>query len=127
MNAPVLTPLSLWSLALLLALGLAGCSDTESTGPKLHPDDCLKTMSLAALPAAIKACDAVIQAYPHDPLPLKDRALLWSLKGDEIKACRDLHRALGLAAKPSSTTANLRMLDDLKVSLRACPPRRDPG
>lgn len=127
MNAPVLTPLSLWSLALLLALGLAGCSDTEPTGPKLHPDDCLKTMSLATLPAAIKACNAVIQTYPRDPLPLKDRALLWSLKGDEVRACHDLHQALVLAAKPTSTTTNQRILDDLSISLRACPRHRDPG
>ncbi|MFM8525120.1 MAG: tetratricopeptide repeat protein [Cyanobacteriota bacterium] len=119
MNPSVLTPFALWTLTLSLTLGLVGCSDPEPTGPKLHPDDCLKTMSLSALPTAIQACDSVIQAYPHNPLPLRDRALLWSLKGDDVRACRDLRRALALA-RQAGTGTNQRMLDDLRVSLRTC-------
>ena len=108
----------------MLLAGLAGYSDSEPTGPKLAPDDCLKAMSLATLPQAIQACNAVIQAYPHDPLPLKDRALLWSLQGEEAKGCLDLKQALALAGKQPATAASRRMIEDLAVSLRGCRPAR---
>ena len=115
-------PGRLWrcSLTLLLAASLVGCGDGEPTGPKLHPQDCLKAMSLATLPAAIQACDAVIQAYPRDPLPRKDRALLWSLQGEDTKACKDLEQARSLAAQQPTSAASRRMLADLMVSLRPC-------
>jgi hypothetical protein len=110
-----------WPLVVLLATGLAGCSDVEPTGPKLRPDDCLKAINLAALPAAIATCDAVIGAYPNDPTPFKDRALLWSLQGDETKSCRDLHQAQVLARRQPPSPSSKGMLSDLKVSLRSCP------
>lgn len=105
---------------LLLASGLTACEDREPSGPSLNPDDCLKAMTLASLPAAIKACDAVIQAYPKNPLPLKDRALLWSLKGDDIRSCNDLVQARGLARRLPASASNRRILEDLEVSLRSC-------
>jgi regulator of sirC expression with transglutaminase-like and TPR domain len=112
-----------WPLVLVLITGLTGCSSVEPTAPKLRPDDCLKAINLAALPAAIGTCDAVIGAYPKDPTPLKDRALLWSLQGDETKACRDLHQAEVLARRQPPTPSSRSMLADLAVSLRSCPDR----
>lgn len=119
-----LTPF--WAVALLLASALSGCSEVEPTGPKLRPDDCLRAINLADLPAAVQACDAVIAAYPNEPMPLKDRALLLSLQGDEAMACRDLHRALALARRQPPSPSSQRMLADLAVSLRTCPGRSQP-
>jgi hypothetical protein len=110
-----------WSLALALSLGLSGCSTTPSPESALRVDDCMKGTSLSALSAAIKACNAVIRAYPHHPLPFKDRALLWSLSGNEIRACQDLKRSLSLAQQPGADISSQRLLGDLKISLRTCP------
>lgn len=109
-----------WSLALALSLGLSGCNNATSPESALRPDDCMKGTSLSALAAAIQACNAVIRTYPHHPLPFKDRALLWSLSGDEIKACQDLKRSLSLAQQPGSGSRSRQLLRDLRISLRAC-------
>jgi len=104
-------------------VALSGCADVEPTGPKLRPDDCLKAMTLATLPAAIQACDAVIRAYPGNPMPRQDRALLLSLQGLETKACRDLDDAMVLTRQQPATATTRRRLADLAVSLRVCPDR----
>ena len=106
---------------LVLAAGLGGCGDGQPTSPGLLADDCLKSVSLASLPQAIRACDAVVRTYPRNPLPLRDRALLLSLDGNEAKACRDLHRARDLVSAQPLTTTSRRLLADLLVSLRSCP------
>lgn len=120
MTATTLVRLCRCSLTLLLATGLVACNDGEPTGPKLHPEDCLKAMTLATLPAAIQACDAVVRAYPRDPLPRRDRALLWSLQGQEIRACQDLEQARSLAAQPPTSADARRILADVMVSLKSC-------
>lgn len=115
-----------WSLILLLAGGICGCGGPETTGPTHHPDDCMKATRLDALPAAIQACDAVVRAYPDDPRPRKDRALVWSLRGDEVRACADLNQALDLTETQPAGPTRTRMRSDLQISLRSCPGRGTP-
>lgn len=109
-----------WSLALALSLGLCGCTIPASPESPLRPDDCMKASSVNALGAAIQACNAVIRAHPHHALPFRDRALLWSLRGDEIRACQDLRRSLALAERHPMENGNQRLLSDLRISLRPC-------
>lgn len=116
-----------WSLALALSLGLSGCNNTAGPESALRPDDCMKATNVNALPAAIQACNAVIRAYPHHPLPFKDRALLWSLSGNDIRACQDLKRSLALVRHRVADHGSQQLRSDLRISLRACPdPERQP-
>lgn len=109
-----------WSLALALSLGLGGCTIPASPESALRPDDCMKATSINAMAAAIAACNAVIHAYPHHALPFRDRALLWSLNGDERRACQDLRHSLALAERRPAENGNQRLRSDLRISLRAC-------
>jgi hypothetical protein len=45
-------------------------------------NDCLREVTLEELPAALRRCDASVQAFPTDPRPLSERSVLHSLGGD---------------------------------------------
>ena len=83
---------------LLLASGvLAGCVEEPLPQQKLSRGDCLQGLQMKELKAAIARCDAVVKAFPKDPIPLNERFLLHTLNQDTRSACRDIQRASTLA------------------------------
>lgn len=81
----------------LLAALVAGCAEEPLPQRRLNASDCLQEVRLDRLPQAIRRCDAVVAAFPKDPLPLNERYLLHTLANDEAAACRDMARATVLA------------------------------
>ena len=82
---------------LLLAGLLVGCAEEPLPQRRLNANDCLLEVRLDRLPQALKRCNAVVAAFPKDPLPLNERYLLHTLANDEAAACRDMARASALA------------------------------
>ena len=60
------------------------------------PGDCLRKVQIDELDAALQRCNAVVAALPDDPQPRNDRALLYSLTGNNAAACRDSFKATEL-------------------------------
>jgi hypothetical protein len=48
------------------------------------------------LPRALERCDAVVRAFPVNPQPRNERALLHSLAGDQRASCHDSQVAAAL-------------------------------
>jgi hypothetical protein len=84
-------------LALLLAGLTTACAEEPLPQRRLSSTDCLSDVRLDRLKEALRRCDAVVAAYPRDPLPLNERYLLHTLANDDRAACRDMARAGELA------------------------------
>jgi hypothetical protein len=109
-------------LALLLALGRPrrGLRRATPAGTGLSRDDCLRELSLANLKERLKACDAVVAAFPKDPAPLNDRYLLHSLAGNDQAACADLRKAVTLARGHAERQLDGQLRIDLEVREQLC-------
>lgn len=116
-------------LILLSGLAFAGCSGLLTTQTdQLDNDDCLSEVKLDELADAIRGCDAVVAAHPHDPRPWSDRSLLHNLAGDQKAACEDIERAAALAGTSrGAASADEQLRLDIRVRLESCreqPPRK---
>ena len=81
-------------MVLAVALGslLGGCGAPPPPREQVKGpgrDDCLRDVRLDGLKGALERCDAVVAAYPRDPQPRNERALLQALAGNRVAACRD--------------------------------------
>ena len=63
----------LGSLALSAMLLLGACAEEPLPERKLSADDCLTTVQIERLPQALRRCNRVVAAFPHDPQPLNER------------------------------------------------------
>ncbi len=109
-----------WPLLLALGAIVAGCAEQPLPERALSPDDCLRELSLANLKERLKACDAVVAAFPKDPAPLNDRYLLHSLAGNDQAACTDLRKAITLARGLPSDSLDGQLRTDLDVREQLC-------
>lgn len=117
------------ALALALLIGgtgalLAGCSSppppSQARGPAR--DDCLREVRLDGLPAALRRCDAVVAAYPRDPQPRNERALLHGLAGNRQAACRDSRAAEALMAQaPADHRDDPQLREEIRIRAANCP------
>ncbi|MEB3263050.1 MAG: hypothetical protein VKJ66_01615 [Synechococcus sp.] len=111
----------MWLPALLaLLVGLAGCSEEPLPERTIRADDCLRDVQIKQLKASIRRCDAVVKAFPSDPAPLNDRFLLHSLNGDGPAACRDIRRAVALAARQPAASLDPLLKEDLRLRAASC-------
>ena len=110
---------SLLPLLLLLA-GLAGCSEEPLPERSIRADDCLRDVQIKKLGEAIRRCDAVVAAFPKDPVPLNERFLLQSLRGNGAAACQDISKATALASRMDPKTLDPLLQDDLKLRAASC-------
>ncbi len=105
---------------LALLVGLAGCSEEPLPERSIRSDDCLRDVQIKQLKAALRRCDAVVKAFPSDPAPLNDRFLLHTLNGDGPAACRDIRRAVTLAAGQPPTRLDPLLKEDLRLRSASC-------
>ncbi|KEF42375.1 MAG: hypothetical protein ER33_05830 [Cyanobium sp. CACIAM 14] len=106
--------------ALIVVLLLAGCAEEPLPQRPISREDCLRTVKLEELPAALERCDKVVAAFPKDPGPLNERFLLHTLAGDTAAACRDIATATALAAKVPRGGLDPILRQDLEVRLKSC-------
>lgn len=78
------------------------------------------------LKAAIARCDAVVAAFPKDPLPLNERFLLHTLNQDSRSACRDIVQANALAKRLPPAEVDELLRQDLQLRLASCLPAKGP-
>ena len=115
----------------LLWLVLSSCSAPPEPGQsQTKVDDCLRNVNLDRLPALLKHCDAVVEAFPEHPQPRNERALLLKLAGKPQEACRDSLKAAALVKEgkhpktPCSDKKNLNLAQNNSSSqlsmVRAC-------
>jgi hypothetical protein len=116
--ATMLLPLVLIALG-----GLSGCAEEPLPTPKVSREDCLRGLDMKQLKAAIARCDAVVAAFPTDPLPLNERFLLHTLNQDSRAACRDIVRANALARRAQPAPLDELLRQDLALRLASCQPR----
>ena len=120
-------PFSVLPMLALLALPslLTGCAEEPLPERRLTRLDCLRDVRIDRLSKAIARCDQVVAAYPEDPAPLNDRFLLHSLAGDNKRACRDIARAVSLAARRPRASRDPLLRSDLANRQASC--RDDAG
>lgn len=114
----------------LLAGLVAGCAEEPLPQRRLSATDCLREVKLDRLAQALKRCDAVVAAFPRDPLPLNERYLLHTLANDEAAACRDMARATALAGTLHLLSQRLLQLEqrlDLLEKRQLVEPEEDPA
>jgi hypothetical protein len=100
-----------------------GCSEEPLPQRQVRSDDCLQNVNLEQLAEQIRRCDAVVAAFPSNPVPLNDRYLLHSLAGNETAACADIARASALARAKPAGSLDAQVRTELKLRQELC---RDP-
>ena len=104
----------------LLWIALSSCSAPPEPGAKqTRVDDCLRGVNLDRLPALLKHCDAVVEAFPEHPQPRNERALLLKLAGKPQEACRDSLKAAALV-KQGKHPVDALMRDEIDLRRRNC-------
>jgi hypothetical protein len=103
-----------------LLIPLSGCVEEPLPRRKIANTDCLREVELDRIEAAIKRCDAVVAAFPADPMPLNERFILHSLNGDTASACRDITRAAALARDVPRESLDELLRKDLELRLASC-------
>ena len=104
----------------LLWLALSSCSAPLEPGEsQTRVDDCLRGVNLDRLPALLKHCDAVVEAFPEHPQPRNERALLLKLAGKPQEACRDSLKAAALV-KQGKHQVDALMRDEIDLRRRNC-------
>lgn len=83
-------------------------------------NDCLREVTLEELPAALRRCDASVQAFPTDPRPLSERSVLHSLGGDQAAACRDIKQAAQLLRQQGNRADDAQLAIDIRIRLEGC-------
>ena len=110
------------TLAATLLLLLCSCSSPPPP-PEEAPssDACLQDVDLERLNRAIRRCNEVVAAHPHDPQPRNERALLFSLAGRNREACQDsLAAAQLLARQPRQTSADPLLVEEIRLRRDSC-------
>ncbi|MEX0588077.1 MAG: hypothetical protein WD136_02375 [Cyanobium sp.] len=102
---------------------LSGCAEEPLPQRQLRSDDCLQSVQLDQLAEQIKRCDAVVAAFPANPIPLNDRYLLHSLAGNEQAACADNARAVALARSSPAGSLDAQLLTELNLRQKLCQER----
>lgn len=113
-------------MVLASALGslLGGCAAPpparqEVKGPAR--DDCLREIRLDGLRTALARCDAVVAAYPRDPQPRNERALLQALAGNRLAACRDSAAAEVLLRQAAAERrADPQLVEEIRIRAAGC-------
>ena len=104
----------------LLWIALSSCSAPPEPGEsRIRVDDCLRGVNLDRLPALLKHCDAVVEAFPEHPQPRNERALLLKLAGKPQEACRDSLKAAALV-KQGKHPVDALMRDEIDLRRRNC-------
>ena len=104
----------------LLWIALSSCSAPPEPGEsQTRVDDCLRGVNLDRLPALLKHCDAVVEAFPEHPQPRNERALLLKLAGKPQEACRDSLKAAALVQQGKHPVDAL-MRDEIDLRRRNC-------
>ena len=104
----------------LLWIALSSCSAPPEPGEsQTRVDDCLRGVNLDRLPALLKHCDAVVEAFPEHPQPRNERALLLKLAGKLQEACRDSLKAAALVKQVKHPVDAL-MRDEIDLRRRNC-------
>ena len=104
----------------LLWIALSSCSAPPEPGEsQTRVDDCLRGVNLDRLPALLKHCDAVVEAFPEHPQPRNERALLLKLAGKPQEACRDSLKAAALV-KQGKHPVDALMRDEIDLRRRNC-------
>jgi hypothetical protein len=99
---------------------LGGCAEEALPQRRTTPDDCLRSVEVTKLDEAIKRCDRVVASFPQEPLPLNERFLLHSLKGDNRAACSDIRRADALVRRLPAQQIDRLLRNDIKLRLASC-------
>jgi hypothetical protein len=107
-------------LVTALIIPAAGCVEEPLPQRKLTRNDCLREVKVDRIKEAIKRCDAVVAAFPGDPIPLNERFVLHSLNGDHDSACKDIARAAALARDIPPEKLDSLLQEDLKLRLASC-------
>ncbi|WP_411869985.1 hypothetical protein [Vulcanococcus limneticus] len=108
------------------ALGglLGGCAappppQEQVKGPAR--DDCLREVRLDALQTALERCDAVVAAYPRDPQPRNERALLQALAGNRVAACSDSSAAEVLLRQAApGRRGDPQLVEEIRIRAAGC-------
>jgi hypothetical protein len=103
-----------------MLLVLAGCAEEPLPERRLSHEDCLQEVRMDALDQALKRCDRVVAAFPKDPVPLNERFLIHTLRGDTQKACQDITAATKLIATLPAGTLDPLLRNDLKLRSESC-------
>jgi hypothetical protein len=106
-----------------LALLLGGCisAPADPTATQLGVGDCLRQVEIRRLRRALESCDAVVKAYPQQPQPRNERALLYSLMGDNRAACRDSAAAAELLAQlPPTPPPDPLLVEEIRIRAASC-------
>ena len=104
----------------LLWIALSSCTAPPEPGEsQTRVDDCLRGVNLDRLPALLKHCDAVVEAFPEHPQPRNERALLLKLAGKPQEACRDSLKAAALV-KQGKHPVDALMRDEIDLRRRNC-------
>jgi len=84
-------------------------------------DECLREVRLDGLKGALERCDAVVAAYPRDPQPRNERALLQSLAGNRVAACRDSAAAEALLRQAApERRADPQLVEEIRIRAAGC-------
>jgi hypothetical protein len=109
-------------MALVLAMAglLTACAEESLPQRRISSDDCLSEVKMEQLKEALVSCDKVVAAYPNDPLPLNERYVLHTLAENDKAACRDLAKALELAARIPAERLDPILSHDLRIRRADC-------
>ena len=111
------------TLALLSMVLLGGCisAPVDPTTTQLGVGDCLRQVQIKRLRRALERCDAVVAAYPQQPQPRNERALLFTLKGDNQAACKDSLAAARLLERvPKTPPPDPLMVEEIHIRVASC-------
>lgn len=109
-------------LALGLALLLGGCisAPPEPGQRAAGPGDCLRKVQIDQLAGALRRCNAVVTALPQEAQPRNDRALLYSLAGNNAAACRDSFAAAELLKRQRTPKPDPLLVEEVNLRRRNC-------
>jgi hypothetical protein len=117
------TPIERLGLAVSVTLLLGGCisAPVDPTTTRLGVGDCLRQVEINRLRRALERCDAVVETYPQHPQPRNERALLYSLKGDNQAACKDSQAAARLLERfPKTPPPDPLMVEEIRIRQSSC-------
>ncbi len=100
---------------------LTACAEEPLPQRRINRSDCLRTIEMAHLSEALRRCDAVVAAFPKDPVPLNDRFLLLTLADKDGAACQDIRKAAALARALPTREVDHQLRHDLALRLADCP------
>ena len=109
------------SLTLVMGLLLiSGCAEEPLPQRRLTNDDCLRGLRLDELDRALRRCDQVVATFPQDPLPLNERFVIHTLRGDTRQACQDIAAAAKRAARIPNERLDPVLRNDLRLRVESC-------